>query len=306
MQVFKRKIKVEIVGTDVIIEDADISVSFTKTDEVKAFNECEIVIYNMSDDTYNRIKKDTLSVKVYTDIDGTGYILCFDGLLRSAYKTKKSTASNKSKKTKRRKKAISSSIPSEQPQIKREAENNDIATTIYLEDGRKSTYFNNYINKSYKGKVTNIFILEDILSSLKKQNSNIKISANTSSLDEYTYINGVSLSGTLKNVLTKICKTGNAYCTVQDDVILISSENVDKEGAVYAYTLDGNTCLTPEIDSKNQIRIQAPFIQSINPFNFVNLNFKDYNGLYQVKKIESKIDNFGQDYETNVIVKVNQ
>ena len=75
-------IKVEILGADLVIEDADIAVELTKTDEKKP-NYCEVTIFNLADDTYNRINSRANSARVYVDIDGLGYALIFAGDLRN-------------------------------------------------------------------------------------------------------------------------------------------------------------------------------------------------------------------------------
>lgn len=294
---FYTKIKVEILGADMIIEDADIALDYEKTDEEKP-NTCDITIYNLSDDTYNRLNTRSNAARVYVDIDGQGYNLVFAGNLRNLQKWKKATVTKKKTKSKRKAK-----IHFNEPPIRREGEI-DVATIISLEDGRKATYFDNHISKSYSKAVTNKYILQDILSYVKSRDANVKISADTNALTEYTYPAGVVFQGELINVLTSICKTGNAYCTVQDDVILVSSKAYDKKNVAYTYLLDGTNCPSPETNTDKELDILAPYIPTLNPFNFVKLNFRDYVGLFQVKSIKSRIDNFGGDCETKVTVKM--
>lgn len=299
---YSTKIKVEILGADIIIEDADISVEYTKTDEEKP-NYCDITIYNMSDDTYKRINSRANSARVYADIDGTGYGLIFAGNLRNLQKWKKAKVA--SKKRKRKSTRVSKAKPHfNEPPIRREDDGDNIATIISLEDGKKVAFLDNYVSVSYSGQVTNRYVLNDILSKARQKDSNLKISAEVNALTEYTYPAGKIFQGTLIKVLSSICKTGNAYCTMQNDVIVISSTKRDKTNTMYTYLLDGNNCPTPETSTDKELDILAPFIPNLNPFNFVKLNFRDYAGLFQVKKIESKIDNFGDDCESNITVKM--
>lgn len=292
------KIKLEVLGADLIIEDADISLDYIKTDEEKP-NYCEITIYNVSDDTYRRINSRANSVRVYVDIDGTGYGLVFAGDLRNLVKWKKAKVAKK-----KRKKPYKAKLHFNEPPIRREDNDPNIATIISLEDGKKTGYFNNYVSKSYSNAVTNKYVLQDILNYAKSKDSNLKISANINALTEYTYPAGAVFHGSLINILSNICKTGNAYCTMQDDVIVVSSTEQDKKNITYTYLLDGTNCPTPETNTDKELDILAPFIPNLNPFNFVKLNFKDYAGLFQVKKIESKIDNFGENCESNITVKM--
>lgn len=295
-------IKVEILGADLVIEDADIAVELTKTDEKKP-NYCEVTIFNLADDTYNRINSRANSARVYVDIDGLGYALIFAGDLRNLVKWKQTKATS-AKKRKSSKKVKKAQVHYNEPPIRREASGSDVATIICLEDGRKNTYFNNFISKSYEGEVTNQYVLQDILYTVRKQDSNLKVSADSNALLPYTYPNGVTFHGTLQDVLTSICKTGSAYCTVQDDVIVISSSEQDKGNMAYVYVLDGNNCPTPECSTDKELDIEAPFLPAINPFNWLKLNFRDYEGLFQVKKVKSKIDNFGEDAESKITVKM--
>ena len=294
-------IKVEILGADLVIENADIAVEFTKTDEKKP-NYCEITIFNLSDDTYNRINSKANSARVYVDIDGLGYALVFAGNLRSLKKWKQAKATAKKKRKSKATKPATIHY-NEQP-IRREASGADIATIICLEDGVVSTYFNNYINKSYENEVTNQYVLQDILNTVRKQDTNLKVSAESNVLKPYTYPAGVVFHGTLKDVLRSICKTGDAYCTVQDDAIVISSTEQDKSNKAYVYILNGDNCPTPEQSTDKELDIEAPFLPSLNPFNWLKLEFRDYNDYYQVKKIQSKIDNFGEDAESKITVKM--
>lgn len=302
MRKYFTKIKVEILGADIIIEEADISVEYTKTDEEKP-NYCEITIYNMADDTYNRINSRANSARVYADVDGEGYNLIFAGNLRNLVKWKKAKVSS-AKRKKKNTAVKKAQIHYNEPPIRREASGEDVATIICLEDGMKTTRFDNFISKSYNKAVSNKYVLNDILNYVKQRDSNVKISADSNSLLEYIYPAGITFHGTLLSVLTSICKTGSAYCTIQNDVILISSTELDKQNMVYTYLLNGDNCPTPEASTDKELDIDAPFIPALNPFNFIKLDFRDYSGLFQVKKVVGKIDNFGENSESKVTVKM--
>lgn len=282
------KIRLEILGTDTIIEDADISVELKKTEE-KTKNICEITIYNLSDDTYNRINEKTNSVRVYTDIDGQGYVLFFQGDLRQLQKHKK--AVKKPKKT--------AKVHYNEPSIYRKYSGNDIETIITLEDGMKQYFLNNYVSKSYSGAVTNKTILNDLIQQAKRTN-NIEVSANFDDIEEFTFPNGKTCQGDFTSVISNLCKVGKCNCKINNNIIIIQKQEI--QGSSFGYVLNGYNCPKPEPGTDKKIEILAPFLPAINPLDFVKLEFDDYDGVYKVIGVESKIDNFGQEYETKITV----
>ena len=84
----KTKIRLEVVGADIVIEDANIDLEIKKTGE-KEPNYCTCSVYNMSEDTINRIKDKAYHVNCYADINNSGYSLVFTGDLRDIKKWKK-------------------------------------------------------------------------------------------------------------------------------------------------------------------------------------------------------------------------
>ena len=74
MQQLYTKIKLEIVGADVIIENADISVDLKKSDDGTP-NYCTVTIYNLSENTYTLLNSKTTHMRVYTDTNDKAYVL---------------------------------------------------------------------------------------------------------------------------------------------------------------------------------------------------------------------------------------
>ena len=68
MQRLYTKIKLEIVDADMVIENADISVTIKKNDEGSP-NYCTCVIYNVSQNTYNILNDKSNEIRIYADID---------------------------------------------------------------------------------------------------------------------------------------------------------------------------------------------------------------------------------------------
>lgn len=296
MQRLYTKIKLEIVGANMVIENADISIELSKSDDGSP-NYCTCTIYNISENTYNIINEKTNHIRVYADTNENGYVLIFQGDLRDIKKWKayKSTAS----KTKGRKRKKPVKVQYESPPITRETNDNNVTTIIQLQDGIKSTFLNNYYSKSYKNAVTNITILNDIIDYIKRQTT-IGI-GNIANLTEKTFSTGYVAHGSLANVLRTICQTGNCKSIIENNVLNIYSNTVTSD--VYGYYLHSNICPRPEFNANKEISVLAPFLPTVQVGNFVKLDFQDIDGCYPIKKIESKIDNFGQNYETNLTLK---
>lgn len=283
------KIKLEILGADLIIEDADISLEIEKKSEEK-YNSCKIIIYNLSDNTYNLINDKTNAVRVYVDIDGEGYTLVFQGDLRQLEKHKKATS------TKRKSKAKITHY--NEPSIFREYSGADIETVISLEDGIKNYVLDNYVSKSYSGRISNKTILNDIFQQAKK--NGLQISANIDDIEEKIYPNGKILQCSLKSALQTLCSDGKCDCKINNNIVVIQKKSIT--GTSFGYILTADNCPKPEFQSDKKIKILAPFLPIINPLDFVRLKFQDLDDVYKVKSVSSRVDNFGKNYETEIIV----
>lgn len=297
MQKLYTKIKLEIVDADMVIENADISIEIKKTDQ-GCPNYCTLNIYNVSQSAYNVINDKANEIRVYVDTDGQGYTLIFEGVLRDITKWKKAKVSSaKKRKSTKTRKPIQ--IHYNEPPILRSQDDGNITTTIQLQDGFKNGYLDNFYQKSYAGQVTNKQILNDILDYVKRYTTlGIGI---TTELDEKTFPNGRVVSGTLMNVLRQTCSTGNCISDIDNNIINIFKKNQASD--VYGYYLHGGICPKPEFNADKEISVDAPFLPSVNVGAFVKLEFEDIDGIYPIKEIDSRIDNFGSSYETKLTLK---
>lgn len=290
------KIRLEIVDADIVIEGADIALDIKKTDEGKP-NYCSITIYNVSENTYNILNDKANEIRVYTDTNEQGYVLTFQGVLRDIVKWKKAKSEVKKKRKSKRKTPIK--IHYNEPPISRSQDNGNVITTIELQDGFKDTFLNNYYSQSYSGEVTNNQILNDILYFIKRQTT-LTI-GNIATLQEKTFPKGKVMRGTLNNVLRSICQTGKCKSVIDNNILNVFSNNVQED--VYGYYLHSGICPRPEFNADKEIDVEAPFLPTIEIGNFVKLDFQDIDGIYPIKKIESKIDNFGGESSTKITLK---
>ena len=296
MQRLYTKIRLEIVGANMIIENADISVELSKSDDGSP-NYCTCTIYNISEQTYTTLNDKANHIRVYAETnEAQGYQLIFQGDLRDIVKWKK----YKSATTKKGKKRKAPKVEYESPPITREDSESNIATIIQLQDGIKSSFLNHHYSRSYKGAVSNRKVLGDILDFIQ-QRTTIGI-GNIDTLEEKTYLKGYTIHDTLSNAIRTIAKTGNCTSLIENNVLNVYGNNTKSD--VYGYYLHGNICPRPEFNANKEISVLAPFLPTIQIGNYVKLEFNDIEGIYPVKKIETKIDNFGQQYETNLTLKV--
>ena len=285
----KTNIRLEIVGADIVIEDADIELEIKKTNEAMP-NYCTCIVYNMSDDTYNKIKSKAYYVNCYVDINGEGYKLIFAGDLRDLKKPKKPRKRKKSKHP--RKAKSTSSIKAEpkyfEPPIRTEDDGPDIKTIIELQDGLKTIFLNFPYSISYKGSVSSNKILSDAISTLQSGNSAI---GQYDTPNEFIYPNGFSYSGPIFNLVSKLCARGGCRSSIQNgvlSVIRLGGKNID-----YIIELNSTNCPSPEEDTNKEINVDAPVLTTINPDNMIYLNFNKINGIKKVYKLKTKVDNYG-------------
>jgi len=285
----KTKIRLEIVGSDVIIEDADIELEIKKTNESKP-NYCTCTVYNMSDDTYNKIKDKAYYVNCYADVNDNGYNLIFAGDLRNLKKPKKARKRKKSKHPRKSKSTSGATTEPKyfEPPIRTEDDGPDIKTIIELQDGLKTTFLNFPYSTSYKDAISSNRILDDAIRALQSGNSAI---GQYDTPNEIIYPNGFSYVGPVFNLIAKICARGGCRCSIQNgvlSVIRLGGKNLD-----YIIELNSSNCPRPEEDTNKEINIDAPVLPTLNPDNMILANFDTVNGIKKVYKLETKIDNYG-------------
>lgn len=294
----KTKIRLEIVGADTIIEDADIELEIKKTNEAKP-NYCTCTVYNMSDDTYNKIKSKANYVNCYADVNGNGYNLIFAGDLRNLKKPKKARKRKKSKHPRKStSKSKATSTPKYfEPPIRIEDDGPDIKTIIELQDGLKTTFLNFPYSISYQGSISSNIILKDAIYTLQSGNSAI---GQYDTPNEIIYPNGFSYCGPIFNLISKLCARGGCRCSIQNgvlSVIRLGGKNLD-----YIIELNSSNCPRPEEDTNLETNVDAPVLPTLNPDNLILLNFKTINGIKKVYKLETKIDNYGGNNQGTKIV----
>ena len=287
----KTNIRLEIVGANMVIEDADIELEIKKTNE-SAPNYCTCTVYNMSMATYNQIKSKAYYVNCYADINGAGYTLVFAGDLRNLKKPRKARKRKSRAVKHHRKSKGTSTIASEpkyfEPPIRTEDDGPDVKTIIELQDGLKSIFLNFPYSVSYKGSVSSNKILSDAISAFRAGSA----VGQYDTPNETIYSNGFCYCGPIVNLIHNMCARGGCRFSIQNgiaSVIRNGGKNLD-----YMFELNSSNCPAPEEDTNLEINVDAPIdIITINPDNYVSLDFRTVKGIKKVYKVEAKIDNYG-------------
>lgn len=288
----KNTIRLEIVGPNIVIEDADIELEIDKTNEKKP-NYCTCTVYNMAEDTINAIKSKAYYVNCYANINDTGKCLVFSGDLRDLKKWHKprKKLSKYTKRGKLRKVKKSTVTPKyNRPSVRLEDNGPDKKLIIELQDGFKTIHENFYYKVAYEGAISNTIILNNCIKTLK--NGGIGI-GQIDTPNEFIFTNGYSHSGSIYDLMSKMAALGSCNISIQNGVISCikrSGKNLD-----WVYVLDGTTCEEPEADTNKEINVSAPILPTLNPDNMIKLDFPTINGVYKVYKLKLKINNYGGD-----------
>jgi len=303
MNKLETKIKLEIIGADIVVEDLDISVELKKTNEATP-NYCTVTIYNLSDNTNNRIKDYATGARVYISQSGSdSYELVFEGNLRDSKKFKKpAKAKSKYTKTGKLRKIKKSTVAPKynSPSVTTEFDDTDVRTIMELQDGRKIALLDTYFSKSYSGKITNRQVINDILNNFRA--NSIPIGKIDTPI-EIEYKNGKVFHGSAVSILRSLCSTAHASFYIKNGVISIT--NGTSVPQAYVVLLDGTNCARPEEDTNKEIKIDGPLLPTLNPNDWIMLDFKNVKGAHKIYKIESKFDNFGEASGSDLVVKVN-
>lgn len=288
------KIKVEVVGADLIIENLDIDIKVKKTNEATP-NTCTCSIWNLSDKTNKILEDKTKTVRIYVSKGGADYILLFEGNLRIALKRVK-----KKKKPKKPRKSTAKKTPHyNEPSFQIEVDGAGVKTILELEDGHKTIVLNPYFSKSYDGVVSNQTIINDCISNFR--NNNVAIGA-LPVLPEVIYVNGKTYHGSTITILNKLLLPINCRASIQNNVLSIINKNQKSEE--YLIELNSINCARPETKTDNEIEVEAQLLPALNPNDQIYMNFKNnIKGIYKIYQIEHEFDNYGKKESSKLVVK---
>ena len=271
-------IMLQIAGADIQIQDLDIDFDVYKNNKSEA-NKSTITIWNLNDTTYQRILEKTYAADIYTWYGNDEPALLFRGYVDP-------------EKTVKRNNSVRGFLNSP---IKRDNKNSsDIPTIIELIDG-KAAYTDSMINKNYREKVSSTQIIKDCIEAMGVGIA--KFSDNLPAVEYNTY----KAVGRPHIVLQKICKSLNIrFCIINDLIQVIAPE--EQFSGEFAILLTPENSMRPERLGENELSISTRFIPFINPNDWVQCNFKEFEGIEAVRQVHHKGNNYGTAGETEIII----
>lgn len=170
----------------------------------------------------------------------------------------------------------------------------DIPTIIELEDG-KLAYDSAKINKNYRQKVSSTQILRDCIDAM-----NIGIAKFSDKLPATEY-NTYKAVGSPHVVMQKICKSLNIrFCIVNGLIQVIAPD--EKFDGEFAILLNPENSMRPERLGENELAIPTRFIPFANPNDWVQCDFREFEGTERIRQVHHKINNYGTIGETEIII----
>ena len=277
-------IMLQIAGADLQIQDLDIDFDVYKNDKSEA-NKSTITIWNLNDTTYQRILEKTYAVDVYTWYGDDEPALLFRGYVDPDKTAKRNNARGR----------INTARGFLESPVKQDIKGSfDIPTIIELIDG-KISYTNKKINKDYRQKVSSTQILKDCIDAM-----GIGIAKFSDNLPATEY-NTYKAIGNPHVIMQKICKSLNIkFCIVNDLIQVIAPE--EQFNGEYAILLNRENSMRPERLGENELSISTRFIPFINPNDWVQCDFNEFQGIETVRQIHSTGNNYGTAGSTEIII----
>lgn len=297
LTVFENRIKVNIYGAGIYMEDADCEFTTELTDE-KDPNTCKVKIYNLTDTNMDLVLNNTEYVEIFTNQyglkDTNGTILwqkAFEGIVKVAEKKPKPkyTKKGKLRKTKAKTKYLT-------PSITTGDDDADDYIEIELQEGN-GTDIGTFVSSSYKKGFNVKKILTDLAKYIDMEivfDKNVK---------NFLLTYPIILHDNVRNSLNQVASYIGCKCTIQNNRVYIVSKN--PSGVTTYYQFDEENIQQPKYLQDKKIEFTAPYMPAILVGSFVYLSNKkmELDGVYQVCKIESSFSNHSEECETTITVK---
>lgn len=286
--VFQNRIKVNIYGPDLEIEDADMNFTSTFTSE-KEPNSCKLRIYNLKEETLNAVLKKTEYVEIFTNQYG---LKDSDGQLiwQPAFAGTKRDIEKKAKTAKGKSKYLTPSI------TVHDGEEADEYIEIDLQEGDGKD-IGTFVSKSYK----NGFNVKKILTDLAKSiNMEIVFDKN---IKNFFVTYPIILHDNVRNSLTKVASYIGATVTISNNRVYVVGNNPD--GVISYYHFDETNIPQPKFLQDKKIEFIAPFMSNLIVGSFIKLSNKkmELDDVLQISKTENSFSNHSEECETKVTVK---
>ena len=294
------KIRLEIVGTKIIIENLDIDFEIELNNEKKP-NTAKVTIWNLSEETKSVLKNYGTGVKIYYSEEDRPLGFIFEGVRQNKVnmghmsKPRKSTA----KRPRKRKPPHWISKTKDPRVFEFDREGGDTSMTIELVESYHA-YINPYYSKSYDIPITSDRLIKDIASSM---NLSVNISSN---IKHKTYLNGRAFHQSASSALTSICDAiGARWHIVDNNTILVRKikETKPSSSTKYVYEFDSSDIDTPEFEDDNKVKFITKLITNLRPDDWVKLNTRNISGSFRICKIEMNGSNYSAENSSEITIK---
>ena len=277
----------------------------------KKANESIITIWNLNNDTYNKIREEATAFELYGAESNNEFALMFRGY--------------PDKQLKRAKKTLITSNEGFMKQGYRAAfrGQNDLPTILRLLDG-KINYEDATINKPYYGEVSTELIFNDVIESLGVIKGNIAEDITFKNIKNY------SARGKSVAIMNYLANTNGFKWTIMNGVFEAYTGNPPQQP--YGILLDGYNSSTPEkqddkfitksnvlqeknkkkgIDGKSETKIiktdmgymiETQLIPFLNPGLFAYCNFEILQGTKFIYQVQHVGNNYGVNCSTKIWV----
>ena len=277
-------VMLQVAGADIQIQDLDIDFDVYKNNKSEA-NKSKITIWNLNDTTYQRILEKTYAIDLYTWYGNDEPALLFRGYVDPEKTVKRNNIKGR----------INTARGFLESPIKQDVKGSfDIPTTIELIDG-KIAYTNKKINKNYREKVSSTQIIKDCIEAMGIGTANF--SENLPSTEYNTY----KAVGSPHVIMQKICASLNIRFCIVNDLIQVIAPGESFNGE-YAVLLNPENSMRPERLGENELAISTRFIPFINPNDWVQCKFIEFEGIERVRQVHHKGNNYGTAGETEIII----
>ena len=276
---------VRIAGADVQISNLDIDFDIYKTNK-KEPNKSTITIWNLNDTTYQRILEKTYAVDLYVWYGEDEPALIFRGYVDKGQTTKQNAPSGR----------INTARGFLASTIKQDNRGGfDIPTIIELTDARIA-YTDTSINKNYRTSVTSTQIIRDCIEAM-----GVGVAKFSENLPEKTYKNGYNAVGKPHVILNSICKALKIRWNIQNGLIQIIAPDEQFNGT-YATLLNPANSEQPARNGETEITITTRLLPWLNPDDWVQCEFKEFQGTEQARIVHAVGNNYGTAGTTAVVI----
>jgi len=280
---FNNYIRVEILNTNIAIEDLDMDIEINLSAE-QTPNEATVRIYNLANNTKSILRNDSTGVRIlYRENILKNFNVIFEGNKKDRIKTKKSHKRT-AKKTKIRGSAFT------------EQNGSDVVTTVELGENYLN-YTDTFFQKSYKTIDTKQLIREVAA----KLNVGVKYIGNIKAIK---YTNGVAFKSAAKNVLNDACNRMGCNWTFQNGVISVAKiipDSGDIQAVLNQY--NSSNSAPPEFEDNDEVKITTVLSTNVYPNRYISLDMNEIKGEFRVVKVEHKLSNYSAENESILTIK---